>query len=347
MRPTLTLAALRQCLPALMRRLPDLVSAYLVPGRVPASLREATMLGVTSINRCRACARVHERWGRAVGLPVHDPLGFTTGEAAAYAYGQALALDGPRTASPPDGLSPRHGRELEAAGVLMQLANLAGNRFLPERGGASRGDASRGDAPLGLSGDALVASAYDVVMRAADRAGLRRARHRLVAEARGDVLEIGIGTGLNLAAYPPDADLHAIDPSAHALALAEQRAARLGRSITLTPGDAAALPYPDSSFDTVVGTFVLCSVGDVAATLREGRRVLRPGGTLRFLEHARSDHAGIARLQTSLAPAWARAAGGCRLDHDLNASLASAGLRVIEARSRAGGVLREVVAGPT
>lgn len=351
-RPTLTRAALRQWLPVLLRRLPDLVSAYVVPGRVPASLREATMLGVTSVNRCRACARFHERWGRAVGLPVDDPLGFTTGEAGAYAYGQALALEGPRSAGPPDDLSPRHGRELEAAAVLMQLANLAGNRFLPDRGDALRadapgGDTQGGDVPRGLMGDALVAAVYDVVMRAADRAGLRRARHRLVAGARGDVLEIGIGTGLNLAAYPLDADLHAIDPSEHALALAEQRAARLGRTVTLTPGDAAALPYPDSSFDTVVGTFVLCSVGDVAATLQEGRRVLRPGGTLRFLEHARSDHAGIARVQTSLAPAWARASGGCRLDHDLNASLASAGLRVIEARSRAGGLLREVVAGTT
>ena len=336
-RPTLTRAALRQWLPALRRRTPDLVSAYLLPGRVPASIREATMLGVTSVNRCCACARVHERWGRAVGLAVHDPIGFTAGEAAAYAYGQALAVEGPRSASPSVDLSRRHGRELEAVGVLMQLANLAGNRFLPERG----------DAPRGQVGDAVTASAYDAAMRAADRAGLRHVRQRLVAGARGDVLEIGIGTGLNLAAYPPDADLHAIDPSEHALALAEQRAARLGRSVTLTSGDAAALPYPDGSFDTVVGAFVLCSVGDVAATLQEGRRVLRPGGTLRFLEHARSDHAGIARLQTSLAPAWARASGGCRLDHDLHASLASAGLRVIEARSRAGGVLREVVAGPT
>ena len=90
----------------------------------------------------------------------------------------------------------------------MQLANLAGNRFLPERWCE----------PRGLIGDALTASVYDAAMRAADRAGLRRARQRLVAGARGDVLEIGIGTGLNLSAYPPDADLHAIDPSEHALA---------------------------------------------------------------------------------------------------------------------------------
>jgi len=131
--PTLTLAALKQWLPTLVRRAPYLVSAYVIPGRVPAPTREATMLGVTSVNRCRACARFHERWGRAVGLQVQDPLRFTSGDAAAYAYGQALAIEGPRSARSPDGLSSRHRRELEATGVLMQLANLAGNRFLPER----------------------------------------------------------------------------------------------------------------------------------------------------------------------------------------------------------------------
>ena len=334
-RPTLTLAALRQWLPVLARRTPQLVSAYLLPGRVPASTREATMLGVTSVNRCRACANVHERWGRAAGLPVHDPAGFSPGDAAAYAYGQALALGGPRSASPPADLAPRHRRELEAAGVLMQLANLAGNRFLSERPAA----------PRRQIGDALTASLYDGAMRVADRAGIRHARKRLLAGARGDVLEIGVGTGLNLSAYPPGVALHAIDPSEHALALAERRAVHLGRSVALASGDAAALPYPDASFDTVVGTFVLCSVGDVAATLQEGQRVLRPGGTLRFLEHARSDHGGIARVQTRLAPAWSRASGGCRLDHDLGASLESAGLHILEARSRAGGVLQEVVAG--
>ena len=178
-RPTLTLAALRQWLPVLARRTPQLVSAYLHPGRVPASTREATMLGVTSVNRCRACANVHERWGRAAGLPVHDPAGFSPGDAAAYAYGQALALRGPRSASPPADLAPRHRRELEAAGVLMQLANLAGNRFLSERPAA----------PRRQIGDALTASLYDGAMRVADRAGIRHARKRLLAGARGDVLE--------------------------------------------------------------------------------------------------------------------------------------------------------------
>ena len=116
------------------------------------------------------------------------------------------------------------------------------------------------------------------------------------------------------------------------------------RPVVLTAGDAATLPYVDDSFVVVVGTFVLCSVGDVASTLSEGRRVLRPGGTVRFLEHARSNHRAIGWLQTRLAPAWCRVSGGCRLDHDVRSAIESAGLRIVEERSRGGGLLIEVVA---
>jgi SAM-dependent methyltransferase len=104
------------------------------------------------------------------------------------------------------------------------------------------------------------------------------------------------------------------------------------------------MPYADGAFDVVVGTFVLCSVGDVEATLRESRRILRPSGTLRFLEHARSDHRSIAWLQGKLAPPWARVSGGCRLDHDVRAAIDGGGFRVTETRSRAGGLLVEIVA---
>ena len=185
---------------------------------------------------------------------------------------------------------------------------------------------------------------YDVGMRVADTAGLRRARERMAAGATGDVLEIGIGTGLNLGAYPVDAALHGIDPSEPALAFAEARAGRLGRAVSLTVGDAAAMPYPDDSFDVVVGSFVLCTVGDIDSTLAECRRVLRPGGTLRFVEHGRSERAVVARAQTWLTPAWSHVAGGCRLDHDVRASIRAADLRVVDERSRGGGLLVEVVA---
>jgi ubiquinone/menaquinone biosynthesis C-methylase UbiE len=292
------------------------------------------MLGVTSINRCEACNRVHQRWARATGLVVDDLRALGPDEAAAHAYGQRLAVNGPRAAEAPPSLSLRHRRELEAVALAMELANLAGNRFLPEQAAIQRPQI----------GGERTARAYDAAMRLADRAGLRLARQRIAGGASGDVLEIGVGTGLNLAAYPPDASLDAIDPSDHALAIAAQRADDLALRAALRAGDAAAMPYPDESFDTVVGTFVLCSVGDVAATLHESRRVLRPGGTVRLLEHARSDRRSIARLQGRLAPGWARIAGGCRLDHDVRAALEGAGLRITEERSHAGGLLVEIVA---
>ena len=132
-RPKLTATTLRRWLPALVHRAPRLVSAYVVPGRVSPRLREATMLGVTSINGCRACERVHHRWARVTGLRIDEPLGIAPDEATAYAYGQAIAVGGPRSVPPPSALSARHGQELAAAAILMELVNLAGNRFLPER----------------------------------------------------------------------------------------------------------------------------------------------------------------------------------------------------------------------
>jgi AhpD family alkylhydroperoxidase len=289
------------------------------------------MLGVTSINRCAACERVHGRWGRAAGLRL-DRL--APAEASAYTYGQALAVAGPAGAEPPADLSARHRREIEAAAILMQLANLAGNRFLERAAPRSRLQV----------GDARTARLLDAGMRVLDRAGIGRARARVAGRARGDILEIGVGTGLNLAAYPADASLHGIDVSESALAIAASRASRLGRRVALITGDSAALPYPDASFDAVVATFVLCSVGDVGATLREARRVLRPGGHVRLLEHARGEHPALAGIQHWLAPAWARASGGCRLDHDVVAAVSNAGLHIVEERRRGAGVLVEIVA---
>jgi AhpD family alkylhydroperoxidase len=329
-RPRLTARAVQRWLPQLARRAPDLLSAYLLPGRLPPRTREAAMLGVTSMNRCRACEAVHQRWGRSVGL---RPDELSPAEASAYAFGQDLAVAGPR-ARPPVEMSPRHRRELTATAIVMELANLAGNRFLPDHPGRPRLQV----------GDVRTARLLDLGMRAADRAGLRHARSRVAGHARGDVLEIGVGTGSNFGAYPADVTIHGIDVSSSALALAVERARTDRREVVLVEGDAALLPFPDASFDTVVASFVLCSVGDVDRTLREARRVLRPGGTMRLLEHARADHPAVAAVQRRAAPAWARASGGCRLDHDVRGAVRDAGLDVLTERSRAGGLLVEIVA---
>lgn len=241
---------------------------------------------LTSINRCWACERVHSRWALLTGLRMDDPRRIAPDEAAAYAYGQAVAIGGPWSAPPPSGLSPRHRQELQAAAILMELANLAGNRFLPARVSQRR---------LQIGGPAL-ARLYDRTMRVADWAGLHRARTRTAAGAVGAVLEIGIGTGLNLAAYPPDISIHGLDPSGSALAIAARRARRLDRAVALTEGNAAALPYPDRTFDIVVGTFVLCSVGDVAPTLT---RCARSGACSALAGHFGSSSTPVRMTGTS------------------------------------------------
>jgi AhpD family alkylhydroperoxidase len=330
-RPKLTTRALLHWVPPLLRHAPALATAYLLPGRVSPRIREAAMLGVTSINRCEACEVVHDRWGKVVGLQ-RDAL--TEDESAAYAFGQRLAVGGPHEARLPARFCSRHRRELTAAAILMELANLSGNRFF----------APRSAAPRLQVGDVRTARMLDLGMRLGDRFGLRHARARIVGGARGAILEIGIGTGTNLAIYPPGAVVHGIDVSAPALSLAARRASHVSRRVTLVEGDAAALPFDDDSFDTVVATFVLCSVGDVDQSLREIRRVLRPGGTIRLLEHGRARNRVIGALQDRSAPAWARVSGGCRLDHDVQRAVRAAGLAVIEGRQRAGGLLVEIVA---
>ncbi len=330
-RPKLTSRALRRWVPPLVRSVPALVSAYLLPGRVPPPVREAAMLGVNSINRCEACETFHGRWARDVGLELDD---LSADEAAAYEFGQRVAVAGPEDPQPPMHLRARHRRELLAVSILMELANLSGNRFLAPRAERS-----------GLQvGDVRTARLFDAAMRAADRVGLRDARSRVAGGARGDTLEIGIGTGSNLGVYPADTAIQGIDVSAPALSVAAERADREGRAVVLVEGDAAALPFADASFDTVVATFVLCSVGDVEQSLREVRRVLRPGGTIRLLEHARSRHRAIGAIQERSAPAWARVSGGCRLDHDVLRAVHDAGLTITEQRTRAGGLLVEIVA---
>lgn len=330
-RPKLTSRALRRWVPPLVRSVPALVSAYLLPGRVPPPVREAAMLGVTSINRCEACEAFHGQWARRVGLRLDD---LSPEEAAAYAFGQWIAVAGPEDPQPPTHLRARHRRELLAVSILMELATLSGNRFLGPRAQGS-----------GLQvGDVRTARLLDAAMRAADRVGLRDVRSRVAGGARGDTLEIGIGTGSNLGVYPAGAAVQGVDISASALTVAAERAERSDREVALFRGDAAALPFADSSFDTVVATFVLCSVGDVAGSLREARRVLRPGGTIRLLEHARSRHRAVGLLQQRAAPAWARLSGGCRLDHDVRRAVRDAGLTVVEERTRAGGLLVEMVA---
>ena len=154
-------------------------------------------------------------------------------------------------------------------------------------------------------------------------------RQRIGAAAEGRVLELGIGSGLNLPFYGPSARaVTGVDPSPVLLRLAEARAAGLGVTLAVRAGPAEDLPFDTGSFDTVVTTWTLCSIGDPHAALAEARRVLRPGGRLLFVEHGLAPDPRVARWQHRLTPAWRHIAGGCHLDRRIDALVGGAGFRI-------------------
>ena len=173
----------------------------------------------------------------------------------------------------------------------------------------------------------LFAAVYDRILAASERAGLADERRRLLAGARGRVLEVGAGTGLNVEHYPDDTDLVLTEPEEPMRRRLAERVARTGRKAIVVGAAAESLPYPDASFDTVVATLVLCSVEDPARALRELRRVLRPGGSLLFLEHVRADEPRLARRQDRLARPW-RLVAGCRCNQETVALVAAAPFRL-------------------
>ncbi len=163
-----------------------------------------------------------------------------------------------------------------------------------------------------VRGSWLLAAIYDPLLWWAERSGMSDRRHGLVAGARGSVLELGAGTGLNLTHYPERLDrLVLLEPERHMAKRLERRLKRLERPAEIVRAPAEALPFDDETFDTVVSTLVLCTVEDPQRSLDEIRRVLRPNGSLLFLEHIRSDDARLARWQDRLHASWHAFAGGC------------------------------------
>lgn len=151
---------------------------------------------------------------------------------------------------------------------------------------------------------------------------LRPYRRRAVSAARGRILEIGIGSGLNLPLYPESVErVIGVDPSPGLLRLAAEASRRSAPETELIEGAAEALPLEDASVDGVVATWTLCSVTDPARVLAEIRRVLKPDGLFSFVEHGLSPEEGVRRWQHRLTPLWSRCCGNCHLDRP-TASLA-------------------------
>jgi ubiquinone/menaquinone biosynthesis C-methylase UbiE len=170
---------------------------------------------------------------------------------------------------------------------------------------------------------------YDPLLWVAERAGMSKRRKKLLSRASGRVLELGAGTGLNLAHYPDEIEeLVLTEPAAPMVSRLERRAKQSGHDSTVVVAPAERLPFEDDSFDTVVSTFVLCTVDDPRQAIDEIARVLRPGGRLLFLEHVRADSARLARWQDRLHRPWHAFAAGCHANRPTVDLLRESPLRV-------------------
>ena len=154
-------------------------------------------------------------------------------------------------------------------------------------------------------------------------------RQRVVGAAEGRVLEIGVGSGLNFAFYGAAVtSVIGLEPSPALLRMARARASSAQVPITLLDASAEAIPLDSGSIDTVVTTWTLCTIPNAPLALAEIRRVLRPGGALRFVEHGRAPEPGVARWQDRLDPLWRRIAGGCHLNRKMDDLIFGNGFRI-------------------
>lgn len=158
---------------------------------------------------------------------------------------------------------------------------------------------------------------------------IRMLRTRTLAGAQGRVLELGVGTGLNFAHYPPAVrHLVAVDPNPGMARRAHERMRQAGLEVEHHQITAESLPFESESFDNVACTLTLCSIPDVTAALNEVRRVLKPGGQFLFFEHGRHPEPGVQRWQDRIDPLWGRIFDGCHLNRDMPRLIQRAGMEM-------------------
>jgi ubiquinone/menaquinone biosynthesis C-methylase UbiE len=168
----------------------------------------------------------------------------------------------------------------------------------------------------------LFAAMYDRSLRKTEDGGLREVRRETLAGAQGRTIDLGAGTGANLALYPDSvSELVLAEPDPHMVKRLREKLARSGRHAALVESPAERLPFEDSSFDTAVFTLVLCTVPDPEAALAEAARILKPGGKLLFVEHVRANDPNLARWQDRLEKPWRFIGDGCHCNRDTMATI--------------------------
>ena len=179
---------------------------------------------------------------------------------------------------------------------------------------------------MGFYQDRIVPHLVNWAMR---NSQLEPYRERVASAAEGRVLEVGIGSGLNLAFYRQRvSDVLGLEPSVRLIAMTRKVATRLRLNLTLIEASAEAIPLDRRSIDTVVTTWTLCTIPDALGALGEMRRVLRPGGQLLFVEHGLAPEAKIRKWQNRLNPIWKKIGGGCHLNRPIRELIETAGFEV-------------------
>ena len=172
------------------------------------------------------------------------------------------------------------------------------------------------------------AALYDRINAPAEKKWLGEARQQMLKGLTGKILEIGAGTGANFQYYPPQAQVTAIEPSEHFLKRARAKLAQAQANIELQEADAQDLPFEDNTFDAAVATLVFCTIPDPLKALTEIKRVTRPNAPLLMIEHVQADTPGKQMLLNLWNPCQKFIAGGCNVNRDTAAIVASAGFRI-------------------
>lgn len=180
---------------------------------------------------------------------------------------------------------------------------------------------------MGLYNRYILPNLIDLIARTDS---VMQPRSRVVPEARGRVLEIGIGSGLNLSLYDPTrvSEIVGVDPAAGMQRLARQRAGQIRIPVRTIALELGQIQAQDASFDSIVCTYTLCSIPDVAAALKEMRRVLKPGGKLLFCEHGKAPDLPVLLWQNRLTPLWKPLSGGCHLNRDTPTLIEASGFHI-------------------